>query len=435
MTLRDDERLPPSNPRMSLAVSFLSIWIIAATLSTTFKSHDRFLPTVAYSSYLTPPLVSSPTPPTSTAATSSPTVPAPKAKPLTREELQQMVGSDPKYLAKDSHISYGSECTQYSLRHFKHRNEHEEELGAKWNEDGEIWELPITDFLDLPHLRSTYGPVLTLLEFFLLYELDPSFIHPSGHFDPVAYLPPELTIATVSAEEFEDGTFVRVDKEVEEWGLIEKSEAGGEEVRKKLKEAMGGRKVWNLGEAREVLKIAEVVELSEDEGTAERQLKELGMVSLYTYGDEVLMNKAVSRPITEYAPLTSLRPLLPLSSSHQSASILFYQGDLHDQRKPGTLRFSTESARKGFTFDVRQSIRPPRGVWDLALRVVGKIEERVGGRKWLGVHLRRGDFVGINWSEANDPIEHFKLAKETLEYGRGILSNHYPVDKLPLGSD
>ncbi|KAL8276549.1 hypothetical protein RQP46_011039 [Phenoliferia psychrophenolica] len=221
-------------------------------------------------------------------------LPTPPVPPLSKEDLVALVGSDPKFLVKDSHAGFGynnirymlestinlasltgripilpdsvwargcavqSEfCTEVSLRHFSDRNAPADELGANWIDNGEIWQLPIEvfsfpggleknsadqgqqDFLDIPHLRVTFGPVLTLREFFVLHDLELSQIPLRG----------------------------------------------------------------------------------------------------------VLMSKAVALPTTEYAFPSSLLSLHNLSLSHTSADILYIQGDVHLHRKPGAVLFATADAR------------------------------------------------------------------------------------------
>lgn len=150
-------------------------------------------------------------------------------------------------------------------------------------------ELISQEFLDVAHLRQSFGPVLTLREFFTLYDLDPSLIHPSGHFDAVRYLPPGLDITVISSEEFEHRPFVRVDRFEEDWGDGSASGANGGEKggleESVVREAMGWHTSWTLEDARTGLANAGT-SLSDDDELAIVELRKLGQVPLYTFSDE-----------------------------------------------------------------------------------------------------------------------------------------------------
>ena len=80
------------------------------------------------------------------------------------------------------------------------------------------------------------------------------------------------------------------------------------------------------------------------------------------------MNKAAARPSTEFAPFTSLLSLTNITHTFETSDILYFQGALHDQRKPGAVRFSTATARDQFARSVWKDVRPPPHIWTLAER-------------------------------------------------------------------
>ncbi|KAL8281330.1 hypothetical protein RQP46_006364 [Phenoliferia psychrophenolica] len=392
-------------------------------------------------------------------------------EPLTKEQLRAIVGENPKFLVTASSARYGYNyrrnlfentmnlakltgripilpeaiwargcavdpaiCTEYALEHYEDRNAHVEEMGGVWNEGGEIWKLGIESFLDVVHLRKAYGPALTLSEYLTLFSLPHSLLHPSGEFDTTSHLPSSLSLSTITATEYEHAPLLRVDSFNPAWG--NQSVVSEEELKKWMDKIMPEKQSWTMAEARVGMKKAGAT-LPKGEEAAEAALLKTGLVPLYTFSDWVVANKAAARPQIEYAPFSSLLSLSSLTSlpPHASSDILYFDGNIHDFRKPGSLRFSTAVARDAFARSVQRDIRPPPAVWALAGKVVKKIEEKVKGRRWYAAHLRRGDFVGINWTGENDPITHFELARKCLSAGYAVLGAHFPAKTLPHISD
>lgn len=383
--------------------------------------------------------------------------------PPSLSELRKLVGKNPTFLAKDSHSSFGynniryifegtlllarimnripilpesiwcrkcavaSEiCTEYSLRHISDRNSHMEELGVKWNEPGEAWKLGIEDFLDIPHLRRTYGPVLLLSEFLKLYSLPLESIEGSGHFNATTNVPSSLKLSILSNEEFEQPPYIRIDRFAPSW-LSEgtKIDQGRGRLNRVNMTALlreTGEMVWKIEKMRSIVQRSTRGEWGEwEESELIGELEEIGVVALYTFSDlyvflipsfqnsakifllpppkmnSVTMSKALVTPSLEFSFLHTLRPLVPSLPEH-STSLLYIPGDLHDQRHPGALRFSTPQARDEFVEMVTEGIRPPRKIRELGRELVRKMDGLVEGRKWGGVHIRRGDFLGIGWS-------------------------------------
>lgn len=112
------------------------------------------------------------------------------------------------------------------------------------------------------------------------------------------------------------------------------------------------------------------------------------------------MSKALALPVVDLVQRNRIRTLTGQLGGEPfgSASIVYLPGDLHDQRKPGGLRFTSAEARKGFVDMVLKGVRPPRRYTALGEVLAGRMSEKVGGRRWVGAHMRRGDFLGIDWS-------------------------------------
>ncbi|GAA5827105.1 hypothetical protein JCM3770_004300 [Rhodotorula araucariae] len=388
-------------------------------------------------------------------------------------ELARIVGEDPRYLVKDGWATYGFNnqrymlestlllakiadripvlpdsiwarscaverkvCEQNAQHFFLHRNEHEDVVGSKWNDDGEAYKLGIEHFLDLPHLRRSYGPLLTYSEFLSLYGLNPALYDESLRWNTTNYTPPGFTTAAMPGGLFQNRTFVRVDRAPPTRVVVNSSADTEDKLDHATVElALGSRPAWTLQRARDALRKHGVARHGDDD-TFVRRLEEFNVVPLYTFSDEVLMNKALARPSIELALLSSIQPLSTALSAppYDNASIVYLSGNLHDQRKPGGLHFTSHSARDAFVELVLRGIRAPPRVRAVGADLARRMGERVQGRRWLAAHLRRGDFVGIKWSPSSDAVVHFEKTRDAIQQGARVLAEHH-VDRLPLPVD
>ncbi|GAA5860426.1 hypothetical protein JCM3774_000415 [Rhodotorula dairenensis] len=402
----------------------------------------------------------------------------------TVQDLRTLVGENPRYLTKDGWATYGynnqrymleatltlaratdripvlpdavwarscavepdSVCAENALAYFQHRNEHESQVAAKWNADGPAYKLAIEHFIDIPHLRSTYGPFLLYSEYFALYNLSASLLDESLRWRPDRYTPPGFKSVTMPESEFQNDTFARTDRPAPartdpEVGFDSAGGGGRLEQlsRSKVADALSARPAWSLLDARQALQKAEVLESDGiSDAALVRMLEPVGVVALHTYSDYVLMNKALSHPTVELALATRVRALSTAleADPYREADIVYLAGNLHDQRKPGGCWFSTADARDQFTQTVVRGIRAPREIRTVGARLAERMQARTtsagGGRQrsWMAAHLRRGDFVEIAWSPARDPRVHFDKLVAELEVGRAALAEHAPSDRL-----
>lgn len=314
--------------------------------------------------------------------------------------------------------------------------------------------ITVQNFLDIPHLRQTYGPLLTYTEYLHLYSIPPSLYDESLRWNVTNYTPEGFTTATMSEQVFQDRTFVRVDrpprvrsKDEIVADLPSVAGDGGDVPRlgpEAVMLALGAKPAWSLRAARDALRSRGADGVAEDDERFLWQLEEAGAVPLWTYSDEVLMNKAMARPSTEVALLSSIRPLSTALSSapYSNASIVYLSGNLHDQRKPGGVYFTSAHSRDAYTALVLSSIRAPRRIRKLGARLADKMGARVEGRRWVAAHLRRGDFVNIAWAPERDPVAHFERTREALERGKDVLREHFGSSdggegegRLPLRAD
>ncbi|KAL8279182.1 hypothetical protein RQP46_008438 [Phenoliferia psychrophenolica] len=95
-------------------------------------------------------------------------------------------------------------CAKYALKYIKDRN-HDPEIGAGWNDDGEAFKLSISEFIDMPHFRKTFGPVLTAQEFFLLHDMPTNLTGVRGldYWDESKFTPPNMTKSNINSDDFE----------------------------------------------------------------------------------------------------------------------------------------------------------------------------------------------------------------------------------------
>ncbi|GAA5850952.1 hypothetical protein JCM8547_009140 [Rhodosporidiobolus lusitaniae] len=390
-----------------------------------------------------------------------------------REEVARMVGKAPKYLVKDGWAAYGynnqrymlestlilariagripiipdaiwaracagdsQTCRENALLYLEDRNNHPELLKCKWNDDGEVWKIGIEHFLDLPHLRQTYGPFLTFSEFFDLYQLPSSIFDETQVWNASTYLLEGFSSATLSESLFQNRTFVRVDESLPAPPTLDEGEREDKLSPSLVEKALGSKPAWTMEKAREALKKAGGrVDSISDEALVQR-LEMLGAVPLHTFSDEVLMNKAISRPVVEIALRSKVQSLTTTLSapSFADADIVYLQGNLHDQRKPGGVYFTTADGRDEFIEMVLKGIRAPSRVRKVGALLSERMSAKVDGRRWVAAHLRRGDFVNIAWSPSKDPVVHFNKTKTLLDEGVTELEKLY-TDRLPQPDD
>ncbi|GJN87885.1 hypothetical protein Rhopal_000840-T1 [Rhodotorula paludigena] len=278
---------------------------------------------------------------------------------------------------------------------------------------------------------------LALSEFMDLYNIDPALYDESLRWNTTNYAPAGLTTAVMPEGFFQNRTFTRVDRpppSTPRYALSTSESTEGLSTTL-VNQTLEARPAWTLQAAREALD-KQGAAPSADDAALVRRLEELGVVPLYTFSDEVLMNKALARPTVELAMPARISPLTTTLSSHPyaDASIVYLAGNLHDQRKAGGLRFTTFSARDDFVDMVLRGIRAPPRIREVGQRLAKRMAERVNGRRWVAAHLRRGDFVNIAWSPAKDALVHFDKTKKALDRGVGVLQEHFD-SRLPLVDD
>lgn len=100
--------------------------------------------------------------------------------------------------------------------------------------------------------------------------------------------------------------------------------------------------------------------------------------------------KTVVTPIKQVARWSSLRGLWD-DFATVTQDVVLLEGEVHLNRKPGGMRFTTTEARDDFARTVLEDVGPSQKVKQLALKVVKRIDELNHDRLWLAGHMRRGD--------------------------------------------
>lgn len=201
-------------------------------------------------------------------------------------------------------------CAEYALRTFDHRNEHEDVVGSRWNDEGPAYKLGIEvrlfqlyssdthsvneliplrpqNFLDLAQLRRSYGPFLTISEFMDLYDIDPALYDESLRWNTTSYAPAGLTTAVMPEGFFQNSTFTRVDRpppSTPRYALSTSESAEGLSTTL-VNQTLEARPAWTLQAAREALDKQGAAPPADDAALV-RRLEELGVVPLYTFSDE-----------------------------------------------------------------------------------------------------------------------------------------------------
>ncbi|KAK4051272.1 Cell division control protein 7 [Microbotryomycetes sp. JL221] len=391
----------------------------------------------------------------------------------TKEEIRAYVGAKPKFLVKDNWTTYGynnvrymfeatlnmaqivgripvipdivwardcagetEKCTKHALEYFEHRRQHDE-MGPKiWNEEGQAWKLGIEHFVDLPHLRKTYGPVLTLSEYFTLFDLDEQLIEPTGSWNDTTYTPQGLTTTIFSRDEFEFPIdFIRTDRPMKDSNFYPLPDIEGLKM-SVVQELRGWQHVWSYDKAMATLTKFGLKLPLKDERKIVAAMDRIAQGPLYTFSDDVLMSKALVLPSIDLVQRSRIRSLSSQLGNEPfvSSDIVYLPGDLHDQRKPGGLRFTTKEARNGFVNMILQSVRAPMKYQELGQTLADRISEKVDGRRWMGAHMRRGDFLGINWSPETTYKGHIARTQKALAKGADEMERR-EADRLPEPGD
>ncbi|KAG9125975.1 hypothetical protein FRC07_005383 [Ceratobasidium sp. 392] len=287
------------------------------------------------------------------------------------------------------------------------------------------FKLPIGIMLDLTHLRKTHS-VVTVEEYLLLHNLSTSVEWSTGHWHPVNYhkTEPPVSLHVISNGDYDPKPLVRVDRLPP--GVAKGNDTS--ELSHLLLERLGkDRAVMPMADAKEVLS----TKMNLTDTDVESILEENGWTTLHTFrgphGIEFM--KSVVDHMLEVAPRSQLRGLVE-NYGWVDTEVLLLEGEIHLDRKPGSLLFTSMPSRDAFARTVLFDVRPLEAFRRLALKIHSRLEARVEGRMWMGAHMRRGDFLRMGWTSEWDIKAHFARLKRRLATGRGILEQLHKEDKF-----
>ncbi|KAI6001551.1 hypothetical protein F5J12DRAFT_723489 [Pisolithus orientalis] len=309
------------------------------------------------------------------------------------------------------------------------------------------WRIPISLMFNLTHIRETH-PVVTVSEFLRLHNISADVETGRGDWDTEAYhhisstgeRKPSLRI--IENDWYDPGEIVRVDRipdDMRERGGW--TPEGGDSSRAQigswnttsdtsLYHALMDHvpsQSWPVLSWKDVRMIVEdgerITSQSSDEEVQD-VLKENGFEALYTYDGAAGMDavKDVALPILEAAPRERIQGLYE-DFSQISTEVLLVRGEIHWTRKPGSLFFTTADNRARFTQTVLYDIRLTENVINLAWKLRDRMLAINDGRLWMAGHMRRGDFVRLQWAMEADFKAHLARVKMHLEEGRHILES------------
>ncbi|KAG8844180.1 hypothetical protein FRB96_003249 [Tulasnella sp. 330] len=286
------------------------------------------------------------------------------------------------------------------------------------------WRVPMSMMLDLPHLRSKYNVIL-VEEYLRFHGMDPGKEWSNGAWHRTDYLAQNMTILVVKNQEYDPEGMVRVDNRDAifkahdphhphdrsyEHGAMGKRAMpeipGQGELHDKLTAVIGNDLVMDWNKARDAVSgffnnTGDMIEVEE-----------------FLLGMDYL--KSVVEPIRQVAPAHRIHGWVD-DYSGVTEDVLVIEGEIHLNRKPGGMRFTTIKGRDDFARCAVLGLRPTQRVRDLAAKVHDRLRDRMDGRMWMAGHMRRGDFVTTGWVMESTIEAHFKRIKSRLAMGRAML--------------
>ncbi|KAG9099445.1 hypothetical protein FS749_001252 [Ceratobasidium sp. UAMH 11750] len=287
------------------------------------------------------------------------------------------------------------------------------------------FKVPIGIMLDLTHLRKTHS-IVTVEEYLLLHNLSTSLEWSTGHWHPVNYhkAEPPVSLYVISNGDYDPKPMVRVDR------LPPGGAKGNEtsELSQLLLERLGKeRAAMPMADAKEVL--SRRMNLTGVD--IEPILEENGWAVLHTFrgshGKDWM--KSVVDHMLEVAPRSRLRGLVE-DYGWVDREVLLLEGEIHLNRKPGSLLFTSMPPRDAFARTVLFDLRPLEAFHSLALKIHARLEARVGGRMWMGAHMRRKDFLRMGWTSEWSIQAHLSRLKLRLSMGQIVLEQLHKENKF-----
>jgi hypothetical protein len=306
---------------------------------------------------------------------------------------------------------------------------------------------------NVTHLRR-FQPVITVGDYLRLHDLSPDLELSTGQWDTQKYhqkpsvfdthgTAPSLHI--IENWWYDPQGLNRVDiipeemKQRGKWNLDlgdkGRDENGGwptpskTDVYQALERSLptsGRQYVLGWDHARQILRNHGIRGVTSDEGLTQ-VLNDNGWEVLYTFDGALNMDyvKHVVNPIRQVAPRGSIRGYVE-DYYRFTEDVLLLRGEIHYERKPGGLRFTSEAARDTFARIVLFQMHATDRVKELAASMAQRMQELVGGRMWMGSHMRRGDFIRLGWAMQLEFGDHLQRVKNRLNDGRNVIRSITP---------
>lgn len=311
------------------------------------------------------------------------------------------------------------------------------------------WVIPLELMIDIPHLRAKHQFV-TVSEYFRLQNItdltkektnghwDREFYHTGindipfrGHRSHVGVHP---SLYKIKNGDYDPKTITLLDTlDVDSYRALSNTltETGTQYdsmLLEKMKENRNRVALdWNT--ARDVIKDIANIKTDED---FEHALRLAGWLTTYTWQGAIgmEMTKTVVEPIRQVAPRSMLRGWVD-QFYDKTEDVLLLEGEVHLERKPGFMRFTTTEARDQMGRIVLYDLRPPANVRDLAALVISRMDRVNHGRAWMAAHMRRGDFDRLGWAMEKTLQDHFNRLKRKLATARELLERLPTSDPHP----
>ncbi|KZV71332.1 hypothetical protein PENSPDRAFT_540994, partial [Peniophora sp. CONT] len=314
------------------------------------------------------------------------------------------------------------------------------------------WQLPMGLMLNLTHLREKHSVIL-VSDYLRLHGRPASDEHSNGAWHRTDYISTPNVFETDKSKKpsqfvvenswYDPGGVNRVDfipEEMKARGRYDESlsdaqygRRGGwpaeteSAVSRRLSAALPENKYYmDFATAKSTLQDGDsgaVWDLSTDEKVIDL-LHHNGWEVLYTFLGALGADytKTVVNPLDQVVRRSTIRGWVD-EYDRETADVLVLAGETHLYRKPGAMRFTTEAGRRSFQDTVLNYLVPVDAVDELASKLASRMYERVGGRLWMGAHMRRGDFVRLGWAMESDPETHVRRVKDRLGKGREFLES------------
>ncbi|KZT51857.1 hypothetical protein CALCODRAFT_442442 [Calocera cornea HHB12733] len=290
------------------------------------------------------------------------------------------------------------------------------------------WKIPIGRMIDLDRLRDAHA-VITMDEYLRLRSLPPSLEHGNGQWSDNTY---RVRSRPIRNSWWDPPGVIRVDEERLEFVLEEsnplslRAHQAREDVRATIESMMESQPYPNAlrHKVLDWLPVQQALMRMHlnvsDHQEAEIFLRAAGFEILHTFrgSRDSEFIKSVAVPIKQVARRSDVHGAID-DFGWWADHVVHLQGEVHDNRKPGFLRFTNPTNFQNFTHTVLYEIRSLPDIEALAVRIDERMRERTGGRMWRAAHVRRGDFINMGWSDRNLQT-HMNLVKSKLNLAPAI---------------